>query len=237
MTMVGLGLAVATPAVQAAEFSEAELYFELNDSAGDLGIHSSIDGPPNLGVQIFDPSDKMILSIAPRGRLAKQGLTQLFFESAEPTFAELAPATFFARFPEGEYEITGRTLLGERLEADVELSHVLAARPGNITANGVPAVGCGVVPLPVISAPVFIEWEPVTGSHPTIGRFGAVEIDRYEFFVEREGVKMGIELPPEVNHFEIPADILALGNQFKYEIIARTTTGNNTAVEACFTLL
>jgi len=28
--------------------------------------------------------------------------------------------------------------------------------------------------------------------------------------------------------------VIALGSQFKFEVIARTTTGNNTAVESCF---
>lgn len=237
IALVAFGLGTAAPESRAAEFPEAELYFELNDSAGDLGIHSSIDGPANLGVTILDPKGRVLLNINPHGPLARQGLTQLFFESAEPTFDQLAPADFFARFPEGEYKIRGRTLAGELLESDVELSQVMAARPGNITANGVAAVNCDVLPLPSVRAPVLIEWDPVTTSHPTVGIAGSVEIERYEFFVEREGVKMGVELPPNVTFFEIPAEILALGDTFKYEIIARTSTGNNTAVEACFSLL
>ncbi len=37
--------------------------------------------------------------------------------------------------------------------------------------------------------------------------------------------------------FQIPEEILALSTDFKYELIARTASGNNTAVEACFTLV
>ena len=51
-----------------------------------------------------------MLNVRVKGRLQKQGLTEFFFESAEPTFDELEPADFFKRFPEGEYEIEGKRL-------------------------------------------------------------------------------------------------------------------------------
>ena len=86
-------------------FSEANLFFELNDTDGDLGIHASIDGEPWKKLRIKDPKGRKILDISVKRRLRRQGLTQLFFESAEPSFDELAPEEFFRRFPEGEYEI------------------------------------------------------------------------------------------------------------------------------------
>ena len=237
IVMVSLTLAAAIPAVQAAEFSEAELFVELNDTDGDLGIHASIDGGAYSRLEIEDPNERVILVLRAIGRLARQGLTQLFIESAEPTFDELAPAEFFRRFPEGTYEIDAVSLTGEEIEGSVVLSHVLAAPVGNITVNGIPAAeNCDAVPLPAVSEPVTIDWDPVTTSHPTIGKTGPVEIARYQFFVEREGVKIAVDLPPAVTQFEVPADILALGDEFKFEIIARTASGNNTAIETCFTL-
>lgn len=236
MALAGFLLGAAAPDSRAAEFSEAELYFELNDSAGDLGIHASIDGGPYTTLEIEDSKGRVILWMSAFGRLAQQGMTQFFLESAEPSFEELAPAAFFRRFPEGKYEIEAVDRRGKEFEAIVRLSHVLAARPGNITANGVPSVDCDAPVIPTISAPVVVDWDPVTLSHPTVGKSGPVEIVRYEFFAEREGVKFAVELPPTVTEFEIPAEVLALGDDFKYEIIARTASGNNTAVEACFLL-
>lgn len=237
LAMIGLTLGAATPAVGAAEFSEAELYFELNDTDGDLGIHSSIDGGAYSRLTITDAKEHNILKVRPKGRLARQGLTQLFFESAEPKFAELDPATFFRRFPEGAYDIRARSLTGEVLQATVVLSHVLAAPVANITVSGVPAAAnCDAVPLPSVSEPVIIDWDPVTQSHPEIGKSGAVEIVRYQFFVEREGVKLSVDLPPTVTEFQVPSDVIALGNAFKFEVIARTASGNNTAIENCFTV-
>jgi hypothetical protein len=53
-------------------------------------------------------------------------------------------------------------------------------------------------------------------------------------FVERDNVSLGVDLPPKVTELEIPKQVTALGAQFKLEIIARTSTGNNTAIETCF---
>jgi len=237
LAMAGLALAATAPAVWAAEFSEAELFFELNDTDGDLGIHTSIDGGPYTRLEIEDPNERVILIVQSQGRLARQGLTQLFIESAEPSFDELDPKEFFRRFPEGIYEIEARSLTGEEIESTVRLSHVLAAPVANIKINGLPAAeNCDAVPLPSVSKPVVIDWDPVTKSHPEIGKSGPVKIVRYQFFVEREDVKFGVDLPPTVTKFRVPAEILALGNEFKFEIIARTAKGNNTAIENCFTL-
>ncbi len=230
-----LGLTLGAAVVEAGTFSEAELFFELNDTDGDLGIHVSIDGEAYSRLTITDPSGHTILKLRSRGRLARQGLTQLFLESAEPGFDELRPRQFFRRFPEGVYAIKARRQDGEPLEATVALRQVLAAPVANITVSGLPAAAsCDAFPLPSVSEPVLIDWDPVTRSHPRIGKSGPVEIVRYQFFVEREGVKLGVDLPPTVTAFQVPSDIIALGDAFKFEIIARTASGNNTAIESCF---
>jgi hypothetical protein len=238
MAIAGFTLAVATPAVRAAEFSEAELFFELNDTDGDLGIHASIDGGPYTRLEIEDPKERKILDVLASGRLGKQGLTQLFLESAEPPFDELSPEEFFLRFPEGVYEISAIALEGGELEGTVKLSHVLAAPVDNIMVNGVEAAeDCDAPSLPSVSAPVTIDWDPVTKSHPEIGKSGGIKIVRYQFFVEQGDVKFAVDLPPTQTEFQVPSEIIALGDKnepFKFEIIARTTTGNNTAIESCF---
>jgi hypothetical protein len=232
--MVFLG--VGAPAIEALELSETELFFELNDTDGDLGIHASIDGGPYTTLEIEDARGRTIFKLRAMGRLRRQGLTQLFLESAEPSFDELAPEKFFRRFPEGTYEIEAKRGR-EEFEAEVELSHVMAAPASNITINGVAAAeDCDADPLPSVSEPVIIAWDPVTESHPEIGESGPVEIDRYQFFVEQGEVKFAVDLPPTATDFEVPPEILAFGGVFKFEIIARTVELNNTAVENCFVL-
>jgi hypothetical protein len=240
---VTLGVGAATVTIPtrahapARPFSEAEVFVELNDTDGDLGLHASIDGEPWTDLEIEGPHERTLLDIASRNRLRSQGLTQLSFESAEPGFDELSPAAFFRRFPQGRYEIEARAQDGATLVGAAHLSHVLAAPPGDVRVSGQPAAeGCDARPLPKAVTPVLITWDPVTSSHPEIGESGPVTISRYQFFVEREGLKLSIDLAPAVTRFEIPASVTAIGKLFKFEIIARTSRGNNTAIESCFEL-
>jgi hypothetical protein len=164
-------------------------------------------------------------------------MTQLAFESTEPSFDELAPADFFRRFPEGRYEIEGSAQDGGTLKSVVFLSHVMAEPPPNITLNGVPAAeSCESATLPQVTSPVLIDWDPVTKSHPEIGKDGAVRISRYQLFVEMSASKLSLDLSPSTTEYEVPLPAAERGRTIKFEIIARTSTGNNTAVESCFRL-
>ena len=236
-------------------FSEAEIFFELNNTDGDLGIHALIDGEAWKNLKIEDPKDRRMLNIRVNGRLRRQGLTQLSFESAEPTFDELLPEDFFRRFPEGQYEIEGETLEGDELESETELSHIMPA-PAEPTVNGEPlAVQCDPdepgFDAPVVSGPVTISWPPVTMSHPDPLGGGAgvqppvpVTIRNYEVVVETDvevngeelTTKISVILPPEETSVTIPAEFLALSDEFKYEVLAREESFNQTAVESCFVL-
>lgn len=218
-------------------FEEAELFFELNDTDGDLGIHGLADGDAWKLLQIEDLSERVLFKISARGSLRMQGLTELFFESAEPRFDELPPAEFFLRFPEGEYEIEGMTLDGAELESTVLLTHIMPAPPGNVTVSGQPAAeNCDADPLPSAGDPVLIAWDPVTESHPEIGRPGEpIVVEQYEFFVEAEDLELGHTLPDDVTEFEVPTGILEPGETVTFEIIVREAgSGNQTAVESCF---
>jgi hypothetical protein len=235
---VALGLAQAARSQPTLRFAQAELFLELNDTDGDLGIHSCIDGDTWTNLEIEGPGEQPLLNLVSSGRLRGQGLTQLSIESAEPPFDELPPADFFRRFPEGRYEIEGRTQDGRTITSTAVLSHVLAAPPDNVLISGVRAAeSCDVPNLPMVVPPVLIDWDPVTESHPDIGKRGRVTISRYQLFVEREGVKLSLDLSPNVTEFEVPTAVTALGEDFKFEIIARTTARNNTAIESCFTVV
>jgi hypothetical protein len=230
---------VTAPAAQTSKsvpLSQAKIFLELNHTDGDLGLHADIDGEPWRSLEIEGPGESLLLSLLSRGKLAAHGLTQLALESAEPSFDELSPARFFRRFPEGRYEIDARGLDGSEIEGVATLSHILAAPPGNILVSGVIAAENCDATLPQVNPPVEIRWDPVTTSHPEIGKTGPVKIEKYQFFVEGAGATLSLDLPPTVTRVEIPELITRLGKAFKFEIIARTTRGNNTAVESCFTL-
>ena len=222
-------------------FDVVNIFFELNNTDGDLGIHALIDGEPWRKIVIEDTNEKRILVIKNKGRLGKQGLTELFFESAEPTFDELAPETFFNRFPEGIYEVEGITLEGEELEGEAEVTHLIPAPPSSIDISGeaVPK-DCDEDPVPAVTEPVVISWDPVTTSHPELGspqNSSDIIIDRYQVVVEREeGIPLlfTFDLPPNVTMVEIPEGLFSPGDELKLEILARETSGNQTATETCF---
>jgi hypothetical protein len=215
-------------------FTTADVFVELNDSDGDLGLHSSTTAPvPWELMKIIGPTG-LLIEFTTRPELSNQGMSQVDFESAEPSFDELPPSRFFRRHPEGRYAIVAHGVEGERIKSYANLSHVLAAPPGNIVINGMRAAPNCDSPLPTVVAPVTISWDPVTTSHPRIGKSGNVRIARYQFFVERDTFNFGIDLPPSTTQFDIPAAMLAGAGTYKYEIIAQTTTGNNTAHESCF---
>jgi len=237
-------------------FAEAHLFFELNDTDGDLGIHALIDGDAWENLEIEDLNEHRLLLVSVIGRLKDQGLTEVFFESAEPPFEELEPEVFFRRFPAGIYEIGGKTIDGRELESKVELTHVMPAPP-EPTVNGMPmAVQCDDgepnYDATEVSGPVTIAWLPVTLSHPNPNGGGAgvqppipVTIHNYEVVVEAEIETNGatftsvfsIILPPDVTSITIPEAFLDLSNTFKYEVLAREKSYNQTAVESCFVLV
>lgn len=236
-------------------FDEAKLFFELNNTDGDLGIHALIDGGPWKRLKIEGPNERKMLDIKVKGRLKRQGLTEIFFESAEPTFDELSPDEFFHRFPEGVYEIEGKTLDGEELESEVELTHVMPAPPQPTVNGAAMAMQCDDeepgYDAPVVTAPVTIEWDPVAMSHPDPAGGGAgvqppvpVTIVNYEVVVEVELEVDGEEftsvfsiiLPPGQTSVTIPEELTDSGDTFKYEVLAREASYNQTAVESCFEL-
>ena len=73
-------------------FSEARIFFELNHTDGDLGIHGLIDGGPWKWISIEDPRELTLMQVSAHNRLRSHGLTEIIFESAEPSFDELPPA-------------------------------------------------------------------------------------------------------------------------------------------------
>jgi hypothetical protein len=257
VALISLALCICAPALWADDdnddeeipFDEAQLFFELNDTDGDLGIQALIDGDPWKRLKIGDPNERKMLDVKVKGRLRRQGLTELFFESAEPPFDELAPEAFFARFPAGIYEIEGKTLEGEELESEVLLTHVMPAPPAGVTVNDEnarPADGhaCDEEDPPTVGGDVTVSWAPVTTSHPTIGESNAaIEIIRYQVVAEWEDEDENVFVssvdlpapddPAEPMSVTFPAGFFRPHTEVKFEVLVREASYNQTAVESC----
>ncbi len=229
------------------EFEEAEVFFELNNTDGDLGIHALIDGGAWKLLKIHSVDGRNMLTVNVRGRMRRQGLTEIFFESAEPTFDELPPTEFFERFPPGTYVVSGVTIDGEELENEVEISHAMPAPPVP-TVNGESVdMNCEDDDFTEVSGSVVIAWDAVTTTHSELGFPQAstdITIINYEVVVEAELEIDGEEfvsilsviLPPDVTEMTIPDEFLVQAEEFKYEVLAREESWNQTAIESCFVL-
>ena len=264
MNYPGLPVIIATAAIamptlafaeDEEEFDEAYLYFELNDTDGDLGIHGKVDGGPWKKVEIEGPDDRTLLKIRARSGLARQGMTELFFESAEPCFPSnpecedpLDPARFFARFPEGAYEWEGMTTSYEEIEGEVYLSQRIPAAPV------VSSVGDDLAPAddecwdPGDVDAVEISWLPVTHTHASLGAdtgapLGDNKVLYYEFVAEIDGTDYQATalIPPSINSWTISEEFIEMAEglmvededtgvsgpveEIKFEIIVRVETG------------
>lgn len=74
--------------------------------------------------------------------------------------------------------------------------------------------------LPIVTSgnPVTLSWDPVTHSHPEIGLPGElIDVVNYEVVVEIDETpyRSSAILPPGTTSFEVPDEILALGDEEK----------------------
>ena len=230
----------------AEEYDEAEIFFELNNTDGDLGIHALIDGEDWRSLSIRDKKKKKLLDILVAGSLRRQGLTEIFFESAEPNFDDLDPEEFFDRFPPGTYRISGKTTEGGKLKSETEITHVIPAGPV-FTINGIPArplddSDCDEENPTEISNPIVIRWNAVTESHPDLGEEDAdIEIIKYEAVAEWEDEEeqvftSNVLIQPDGSasyEVTVSPEFFVDGTEVKFEVLAREESFNQTATESC----
>jgi hypothetical protein len=78
------------------------VHFEFNASANDLGVHVFIDGEDWKKLLIVDPEERTIFEVEGKGPYRNLGLTELFFEGAEPSLNEVPFQALLRLFPEGK---------------------------------------------------------------------------------------------------------------------------------------
>lgn len=156
---------MADAAHEVVEFSEAKVIIEINATDGDAGFHALLDGDPWKQARIFDPNGGKIFQEAPHNNLQTQGLTENFFESAEPVCDEedaeedeeaVTLEEFISRFPAGDYLFTGLTLENVHLESTAELTYNLPAAPDIELTDGYAFEFDPAVPE---DTPVILMWE------------------------------------------------------------------------------
>ena len=229
MMLLGAGILFAQqPAVvrQQSEIplSTARIIIEFNSSANDVGVQVLLDGEPWQFLRINSPDGRKILDITSSKSLKQQGLTELFFESSEPSLDEVPLADFLARFPEGKYEFEGRTIEGDKLDGEATFSHVIPAGPVILS----PGEGDEVDPNNVL-----IRWAPVTQK---IAGSGQLVIVGYQVVVEggNPARRFDVTLSAAARSVKVSPEFLEPGTDYTFEILAIEVGGNQTITEGSF---
>jgi hypothetical protein len=218
-------LIVATAAPAAAKkLEEAEIYIEINDTDGDAGIHVFLDGEGWNSMTLTSPNGTEFSLFAENG-VGFQGITEFFFESAEPSFDEQPLEELLALFPAGKYKFRGTTTEGQLLKGNARLTHALPDAPVQLS----PVDGEAVDPDDAV-----FSWQEVDDPPGS-------EIVGYEVVVECEGEEeyvTVVQVGPDVTSITAPPEFLSQEDieECKWEVLAIEDSHNQTISEAEFEL-
>lgn len=231
--IIALGLAVgasvfftiaASPALaphpcdEKVQLSRSSIYWEYNATANDLGVHVTLDGEDWKRMKIFRPNGSLIFDVRGTGPYQELGMTELFFEGAEPNLADFPLSGLLQRFPEGQYEFEGSTTGGQEIEGEGAFTHAIPAGP-RIAAQ----VGPGNL--------VRIVWQPVTTTPPGFP-LRPIVIKGYQVIVG----SFQVTVPPNVTRVTLPPEFVAsmLPGPQQFEVLAVEIGGNQTLSEGTF---
>jgi hypothetical protein len=199
---------------------DARLKIELNATDQDAGVQVFIDADPWKTMDIYDPDGRLLFRATNRGKLAKQGGTELFLESGEPSLSDVPLAEFLQRFPEGDYKIVGRGIEGEKLVGTAKFTHNI---PGG----------------PVLVAPVenslvdpnntVVMWQPVAAPNgsPIIG-YQVLVVKPNTGLTALPKIILDVMMPPSATSMAVPRGFLLPNSEYEWEILAIENGGNQT---------
>jgi hypothetical protein len=239
----------AAPPAPTEPFKVANIHFETNASACDMGIQMKFDTDGITSGSVTDPKGNTIYKFESSGSMkARGGQTEGFLEGIEPQITELLsalgcePSTeegtstladLFAAWPAGKYTFKGTGNNGANFESSTTLTHYIPAGPEIVA------------PLDGVTVPdnvgLQITWSPVTAAILTHKpNLGPVDIVGYHILVE-ENVP-DVEVTPEVDidvdasqtSVTIPEQYLNPNTVYKFEVLATDQSGNQTISEGFF---
>jgi hypothetical protein len=216
MGVVALGL--ATPA-WAGKFEAARIYIEYNSTDNDLGFHVFLDAEDWKSMKIVNPSGVTIFEVTGKGPYGKPnlGLSELFFEGAEPTLDVFPLDDLLALFPEGKYKFIGVTADGVKLTSTSTFTHAVPDGP--------------VVSSEVDNNSVVIRWQHVTSPPPGFPNEN-IAIVGYQIIVD----PFQVTLPASSTEVTLPAEFVAslARGVHGFEVLAIEAGGNQTITAGSF---
>jgi hypothetical protein len=224
-----LTLLSTAPKLWAAPFSITKIIIEVNATAGDGGIQISVDAAGWNRLEVFDPNGEKIFDVTGSGSVGMTGVTELFFESAEPSFQELPLNQLLLRFPQGNYTFKGITVDGGNLNGKATLKHNIPAGPVIVSpVEGDPALNP--------NGPVVIDWNAVNSPFP--GTVLPVTIVGYQVIVERVKPQplrvFSVDVGAAVTQVTVSPEFLQANAEYIFEVLAIEASGNQTISEGSF---
>ena len=222
-SMASIAATPAARAAPAAALEESRIFIEYNSTDNDLGFHVFLDGEDWQSLRIFNPAGQLIFDVIGRGPYEELGLTELFFEGAEPSLFEVPLAELLARFPEGIYEFEGVTVEGTEISGQGRLSHAVPAGPD--------------VAVEMAGASRRIRWTRVdtVAIDPAGGEFPhrPINVVGYQVIVG----SFQVTLPGSATSIVIPPEFFASlkRGSHGFEVLAIDASGNQTISSGTFT--
>jgi hypothetical protein len=207
-------------------FDELRIFFEENATDGDLGIHALFDGEAWDITMIISPDWRRIFWVRAKGSVGEIGLTELFFESEEPSFDDLPREEFIALFREGEYYFIGKTVEGDWLFGEATLTHDMPAEPEIVS----PTEDAEVDP----DADLTIEWVTVPDPDPPDSVIEAYQIVAEKDEDEERLRVFSVDMLSTDTSVTVPSEFFEPGKDYKVEVLAVETSGNQTISEVPF---
>ncbi len=221
---IALVAGLATPEAWAKRLSDSFIRIEINDTDGDAGIHIFLDGEGWDSMQAIAPDGSVLFNVLAEGSVGIQGITEFFFESAEPSFDEQPLEDLLELFPEGVYRFKGTTTEGRRLKGKARLTHALPDAPVQVF----PLEDDEVDPDNAV-----FEWQPVADPPGS-------EIVGYEVIIVCEDLEFGeiiAQVGPDVTTYTASPEFMSQGGEeCKWEILSIEASGNQTISESEFSI-
>jgi hypothetical protein len=162
----------------------------------------------------------VIFDVVGKGGYKTLGLTELFFEGAEPALDEFPLEDLLVLFPEGEYRFVGKTVDGNDIVGTATLTHNVPDAPDVSTKVG-------------SNNSVVISWDEVKGPAEILPD-GEIEISGYQVIVG----SFQVTLPASARSVTVPPEFVASldSGEQPFEVLAIEEGGNQTITEGTFTL-
>ena len=225
LAILALAAGLAAPEAWAKKLEEAEFFIEINATDGDAGVQLFSDGVGWKKMRFFDPDGNKLFDVKNKNGIRMQGITEFFFESAEPSFDVQTLEELMALFPAGTYRWQGVTTDGKPLTGKTKLTHDFPEGPMLIF----PIDG-----QEVDADNAVFEWAPVADPPGS-------EIVAYEVIVECEEpflTKNTAIVGPDTTGFTVSPEFLNQDglDECKWEVLAKEDSGNQTLSETEFSI-